>query len=300
MKCPVAVTLPSWRAWLLAARPSTLALSVAPVIVGSAAAHVGNGFHLPAALAALAVAVLLQVLANLANDLFDYQRGADTSDRIGPLRVTQAGLISPRAMEVGMAVILALIAICGLYLAWRGGWPVLLAGLLAAFAALAYSGGRVAYGYRALGDLAVFVFFGPVAVVGTHWTQTLTWSWTALALSLPIGLLATAVLALNNLRDLETDRRAGKITLAVKLGPGGARAYYLSLLALAAVIPPGLALAGHLPGGVAFAGLVPVAAVPIARRVLRRSDGPGLNAALAATARLTLVFAMVLAAGILL
>lgn len=292
--------MPPWRAWLLAARPRTLPVAVGPVIVGSAAALAAGGFHAPAALAALAVALLFQIVANLANDLFDYERGVDTSDRIGPLRVTQAGLISSRAMRAGLAVTLALAAIPGLYLAWRGGWPVLAAGILAGLAALAYSGGRVAFGYRALGDLAVFVFFGPVAVFGTHWTQALVWSWTALASSVPVGLLATAVLVVNNIRDLETDRRAGKVTLAVRLGDRGARAYYAGLLVVAAAIPPGLALAGGLPGAAAFAGAVPVAAIPIVRVVLTRGDGPGLNAALAATARVALVFSVVLAAGLLL
>ncbi|CAA9551403.1 MAG: 1,4-dihydroxy-2-naphthoate polyprenyltransferase [uncultured Thermomicrobiales bacterium] len=287
------------RAWLLAIRPKTLPAAIAPVVVGTALAARDDGFAFAAALAAIAVALLLQIAANLANDVFDFKRGADTADRVGPVRVAQAGLIPPARLLTATWAALAAATVPGLYLVWRGGWPLLVIGALALVAAVAYTGGPVPLGYLGLGDVAVFVFFGLVAVAGTYATQTRDFSALALAAAVPIGALATAILAVNNLRDVAGDRRAGKRTLAVRLGPDGARAEYVALLAAAYLSPPLLWLAGPLSAWALLPWLtLPLAAV-LARKVLTET-GAALNARLAGTARLEILFALLFAAGILL
>lgn len=286
-----------WRVWWWAARPRTLAVSLGPVAVGSAVAASEGGARLVPALAALGVALLLQIGSNLANDVYDFEKGADTEARIGPPRATQQGWISPTGMRRGMWGVLAAALGAGLYLTWVAGWPVLVVGLVCIAAAVAYTGGPLAYGYRGLGDLMVFVFFGVVAVVGTTYVQTLALSSAALAASLPVGALATAILVVNNLRDVETDRAVGKRTLAVRLGADGARAEYAALLAVAY---------GSLPLFWGFAGAsvwigLPVLTLPLAVRRLREvygaARGAELNATLGATAQLGLLFNLLLALG---
>jgi len=212
---------PAWRAWLLAARPRTLAVSVAPVAVGSAVAVSEGGARAGPALAALAGALLLQVGSNFANDLFDFEKGVDTEARIGPARATQLGLLSPRQMRLGTAAVFAAAAGVGLILVWMAGWPVAVVGAVSILAAVTYTGGPWPFGYHGLGEVAVFGFFGVVAVVGTDYVQTLALSGRALAASVPVGALATAILVVNNVRDIESDRRAGKRTLSVRLGRRG-------------------------------------------------------------------------------
>ncbi|MDP9363712.1 MAG: 1,4-dihydroxy-2-naphthoate polyprenyltransferase [Chloroflexota bacterium] len=295
-----AARTPSARAaWLLAARPKTLPASVAPVVVGTAVAIREDGFVPSAALAALAVALLLQIASNLANDVFDFKRGADTADRLGPLRVTQAGLIAPERVLWGTGLVLGAAALAGLYLVWRGGWPILVLGFLALVSAVAYTGGPAPLGYLGLGDPFVFVFFGLVAVAGTAYVQTLSLSALALMAAVPVGCLATAILVVNNLRDVETDRVVGKRTVAVRLGADGARIEYALLVAVAyLVLPVGWAL------GV-FGGWwwVPWLSLPVAIAIARRvfaSRGGALNPLLGATARLELLVAGLLAGSILL
>jgi len=286
-------------AWLLAARPRTLAAALAPVAVGTAvAAAEGEARALPA-LAALAAALLIQVGTNFANDAFDFERGADTSERAGPLRAAQAGLISPAALRAATLATFAAAALIGLYLIARGGWPIAVFGLLALLAGYAYTGGPVPLGYRGFGDPLVFLFFGVFAVWGTHRVQTLGPSDLALAAAVPIGLLATALIAVNNLRDIETDRRANKRTLAVRLGPSGARRYYALLLAGSYLALPGLWWLGA-PAACAW---LPLLAAPLAWRLWRKvrvEEGAALNEVLVGTARLQLVFAALLAGGFIL
>lgn len=213
----------TFEAWILAARPRTIPASVAPVAVGTAAAYHDGALAVLPALAALAVSMLLQVGVNLANDYFDYAGGIDSPDRLGPTRVTQSGLIEPGRVKAGMACVFCLAALMGLYLVFVGGVPILLAGIASIAAALAYSGGPYPLASHGLGDLFVFIFFGLVAVGGTYYVQALSLTPMALLVAVPPGLLITAILVVNNLRDIHTDRRSGKRTLAVILGAGGSR-----------------------------------------------------------------------------
>ncbi|MDP9469125.1 MAG: 1,4-dihydroxy-2-naphthoate polyprenyltransferase [Chloroflexota bacterium] len=287
-----------WRTWLLAARPKTLPAAVAPVIVGTAIAAADGGFYFPAAVAAFAVALLLQIGANLANDVFDFRRGADVN-RLGPVRVTQSGLIPPERVLLATGLVLGAAMLVGVYLVWRGGWPILLLGLLAILSALAYTGGPAPLGYHGLGDLFVFLFFGAVAVAGTAYVQTQELTRLAVAASVPVGCLATAILVVNNLRDVETDRVAGKRTLAVRLGAPATRLEYALLLAAAYLTPPLLWLTDLISAWWWLPWLTLPLAAALVRRVARET-GPALNARLASTARLQLLFGLLFAGSILL
>jgi 1,4-dihydroxy-2-naphthoate octaprenyltransferase len=285
------------QAWLLAIRPRTLPVAVGPVVVGTAVAASQGGASLLPALAALAGALLLQIGSNIANDLFDYERGADTEERIGPPRAAQLGLLSPAEMRRGMLAVFGAAVGVGLYLAALGGWPIVVVGLLAIAAAIAYTGGPWPFGYKGLGDPAVFFFFGLVAVVGTSYVQTLQITSEAFAASLPVGALATAILVVNNVRDIETDRKAGKRTLAVRLGRQGARLEYVGLVASAYLVLPAFWLACGRSPWVMLALLSLPKACKLLDTVYHRSDGPSLNEALAGTAQLSLVYSLLLAFG---
>lgn len=283
--------------WLMAIRPATLTAAAAPVLVGTAVAHAVGGFRPLPALAALAGALLLQIGANLANDLFDFQKGADTADRLGPTRVVQAGLISPAAVRNAMAFTFGLAFLVGVYLVWVAGPVIVVIGLLSIAAAIAYTGGPYPLGYNGLGDIAVFVFFGLAAVCGTTFVQAGYVPALAWVTSLPMGALATAILVVNNVRDLETDAAAGKRTLAVRLGRGGAVLEYAALLMSAYAVPLLLVLGGRLSG----LALLPLATAPLAAvlfRRLRDQRGRALNPALAGTARLLFLFGALFALGI--
>jgi len=285
------------QAWLLAARPKTLPAAVAPVVVGTAVAIAEDAFAPLAVTAAFAVALLLQIGANLANDVFDFRRGADTAERLGPMRVTQGGLIPPERVLAATALTLGLATLLGLYLVWRGGWPIALLGVLAVLSALAYTGGPLPLGYLGLGDLFVFLFFGLVGVAGTHYVQAREVSGLALGASVPIGCLVTAIIVVNNLRDIATDRAAGKRTLAVRLGAMGTRVEYALLVAVAFLVPPLLWLGGGLSGWWWLAWLTLPLAVSLVRGI-GRTTGAALNPLLGATARLALLFALLFAASI--
>ena len=284
------------RAWWLAARPRTLGVGAAPVLVGTALAWLhGSARAVPAGVALL-VALLIQIGTNLANDAFDHERGADGPDRVGPARASQLGWLTPQQLKRATAGVLAAAAVAGLYLASVGGWPIVAIGVVSLAAAVAYTGGPWPLGYHGLGDLAVFVFFGAVAVCGTFYLQTQTLTPIAVASSIPVGALATAVLAVNNLRDLETDRRAGKRTLAVRLGRRGTVREYAALVLLPYALLPAFAGVVGLPLALPLLSLP--SAVSLLRQVTRRPSGPALNAALAGTARLCLVWSALFAIGI--
>jgi len=289
--------------WVLAARPKTLWASVAPVIVGSAVAYRDGFPHWPSALAALVAAVLIQIGTNLANDLFDHLRGADTPDRQGPLRVTQAGLATPGQVRTAMIVVLSLAFLIGVYLVTRGGWPIAAIGLCSIAAAILYTGGPYPFGYHGWGDLFVFVFFGPVAVVGTYYVQALQTTSTVWISSIPMGALATAILIVNNLRDIDTDRRAGKRTLAVRFGRYHSIGEYALMLVLSIVVPVIMYLR-HLSGAaILLASVVSIVFVPLLMKSLRSQQQPMkvgaiLNDLLAKTARVKLAYAIAFAVGI--
>ena len=294
-----AATIESGRghAWLLAARPRTLPAAVAPILVGSALAFDAGALHPPSLLAALAVALLLQVAANLANDAFDHARGADAAGRLGPLRVTQAGLLTYRQVLAGVVLATGLAVVAGSYLVYRGGWPMALLGGAAILAMLAYSGGPLPLGYHGLGEIAVFLFFGLLGVAGTFYVQAGTLPADALVMSAPVGALIVAILVVNNLRDIETDARAGKRTLAVRLG---ARASVIEFAALVVGAYLLLLIYGLSTGG-ALSWALPWLSLPLALRLVRAiasERGVLLNHRLAQTAQLALIFSLLLAVAV--
>jgi 1,4-dihydroxy-2-naphthoate octaprenyltransferase len=282
--------------WLLACRPATLTVAVVPVLVGVALALRAGSMRPLAALAALLGAVLIQVGTNLANDVFDHLKGADTAERLGPLRVTQAGLLAPREVFFGMALAFALATLLGVYLAWVGGWVVVAVGLASMASGVAYTGGPYPLGYHGLGDAFVFVFFGPVAVCGTMWVAHGAVPMAALLASVPVGALAAAVLVVNNTRDHETDTRAGKRTLVVRLGRRFGVREYAGLLAVAYAVPALFLLRGAAPW-VLLPWLTAPWALSLARAV-GRAEGRALNPLLGATARLLLAYGALFAAGL--
>lgn len=225
------------QAWIMAARPRTLPAAAAPVFLGSGLAAGQGAFTLLPALAALAGALLIQVGTNLANDYYDHLRGGDTPERIGPLRVTQAGLMPPRTVRNGAFLVLGLALLIGVYLVWVGGIPVVIIGLASLVCAVAYTGGPFPLAYHGLGDLFVFIFFGLVAVGGTYWVQALAFGPQVLLAGAGMGALNTAILVVNNLRDLETDARAGKRTLSVRLGVAGTKFEFLFLVIMGFMTP---------------------------------------------------------------
>ena len=280
--------------WILAVRPRTLPAAAAPVFVGSGLAVHHGRFALLPALAALVGALLIQIATNLANDYYDFVRGADTSERVGPVRVTQAGLLTPRAVHRGMVAALLAALLVGVYLVWIGGWPIVVIGLASLAAAVGYTAGPFPLAYHGLGDLFVFAFFGPVATAGTYHVQALSFSGEAVLAGAGVGALSTAILVVNNLRDRATDERAGKRTLAVRMGAGATRLQYLLLLATGAAVPPlGVALFGWPPATLSASLALGLASVP-ARRVLAHRDPRELLPALGETARVLAVYGLML------
>jgi 1,4-dihydroxy-2-naphthoate octaprenyltransferase len=283
----------------MAIRVPTLPAAVVPVLVGSATA-LGDGMFKPLAfLAALAAALLIQIGTNLANDYFDHQKGADTAERLGPTRVTQSGLIAPGTVRNAMLISFALAALCGAYLIAVAGWPILVIGLLSIAAGILYTGGPFPLGYNGLGDVFTFIFFGLVAVIGTDYLHSGAFRWVALLASLPVALLVTAIIVVNNLRDAPTDRKAGKRTLAVIFGERFARSEYALLLILAYVLLPIVWMWGGASPLTLLAWLSAPLAMPLLDLV-GKERGRTLNKALAGTARLHMVFGALMTLGLLL
>ena len=285
------------RAWLMAARPRTLAVAVGPIAVGTAVASVEGGARFLPALAALLGAVLLQLGSNFANDVYDFEKGADGEDRIGPARASQLGLLTASQLRTGMVAVFAAATLVGVYLAAIAGWPIVAIGVASIIAAVTYTGGPWPFGYHGLGDPMVFLFFGVVAVVGTTYCQTLEASSLALLASIPVGALATATLVVNNVRDRETDQRVGKRTLAVRLGARGGRIEYVVLVALAYWMLPVYWLVCERSIWVWLPLVTLPHACRLVDRVFQNTDGPSLNEALANTAKLGMIFSLLLAVG---
>lgn len=281
-----------FKIWASAARPKTLPAAIAPVIIGTAIAyHEISMVHWPSFACAMLGAVLIQIATNLANDYFDFVKGTDTAERIGPTRATQAGLVSPRTMRFAFIVVFTIALLPGAYIIYRGGLPYLAIGVISIICGILYTGGPFPLGYLGLGDIFVFVFFGPVAVGGTYYLHVLHLSRDVVVAGFAPGLISTALLTVNNLRDIEQDRVGGKRTLAVRFGRGFARAEYLIAIALAcAAIPLYFAAASHNYWFLTVPGLCAIAARGPLRAILKQSDGPALNAALASTGKLLLVF----------
>jgi len=288
------------RAWVDAARPKTLTAALTPVLVGTACAFDAGAFRAGPAVAALVGALLLQIGSNLANDLYDFEKGADREGRLGPTRVTQAGLLTPRQVRTGMWIVFGAATVAGIYLTAVAGWIIVAIGVASVGAAILYTGGPWPLGYHGLGDLFVFLFFGLAAVCGTAFVQArfvppLAW-WAAV----PIGTLATAILVVNNTRDWETDRRAGKGTIPARLGQDAGRVEYTALLVAAYAVPAALVVTGRALGWV----LLPFVTLPRAileiKTIWAATTGAEWNGSLHRTARLLFFYGLVLGAGIVL
>ena len=288
------------RIWLMAARPRTLPAAVAPVLVGTALAGYLHVFHPLRFLAALLGAIFIQVGTNLSNDYSDARRGADAEDRLGPVRVTAGGLVPPRQVLVATYVTFGLAVLAGVYLIIVAGWQLLLVGAASILAGVAYTGGPKPYGYEGLGEVFVFLFFGVVAVAGSFFVQTRHLDWEAFALSVPVGLMAAAILVVNNVRDIDSDRRARKRTLAVRLGRERTRTLFAVTVYLAYLLVPVTWIFGPVTAWVLLPWLSIMLATAVVRVVRNRTDGPSLNGALAHTGMLQLVFCVLLSVGLLL
>jgi 1,4-dihydroxy-2-naphthoate octaprenyltransferase len=288
------------RIWLMAARARTLPAAIAPVLVGTALAGYAHVFHPLRFIAALIGAVFIQIGTNLSNDYSDARRGADSEDRLGPVRVTAGGLVPPRQVLVATYLTFGVAVLAGIYLVTVAGWQLLLVGAASILAGVLYTGGPKPYGYEGLGELFVFLFFGIVAVAGSYFVQTKHLTWEAFALAVPVGLIAAAILVVNNFRDIDTDRRAGKRTLAVRLGRERTRNLYAVIIYGAYVLTPVTWLFGPLKPWVLLPWLTLIMAAGVVRIVRNHTDGPSLNQALAQTGMLQLAFCMLLSAGLLL
>ena len=280
----------------MAARPKTLSASITPVLMGTSLACVDGFFDWLAAGSAMVAALLIQIGTNFANDYFDYQKGADTKDRLGPIRMVQSGAISPEAMKGAMLITFSLALIPGFYLLMRGGFPILIIGLSSLVLGYLYTGGPKPLGYLGLGDFLVLIYFGPVAVGGTYFVQTLEINSVVLISGLAPGFLSVALLSVNNLRDADTDASAGKKTLAVRFGKYFARFEYLISIIIAALIPVLLPFGRTLW----IASLVCVFTLPAIMKIFREEDSTELIKALENTGKVMLFFGIAFSIGILL
>ncbi len=283
----------------MAARPRTLPAAVAPVLVGTALAATEGTFRILTFLAAMLGALFIQIGTNLSNDYSDARRGADTEDRLGPVRVTAGGLVPPRQVLIGTYVSFALAVLAGTYLIATAGWELLVAGIASILAGVLYTGGPRPYGYEGLGEVFVFLFFGIVAVAGSTFAQIESFPAEAFVLAVPVGLLASAILVVNNVRDLDTDSRVGKRTLAVRLGRSRTRNMFSAMIYGAFLTAPLAIFGAGLSGWLFLSWLALPLAIQLVRTVRNHADGPTLNGALAATGQLQLVFCVLLSAGIL-
>jgi len=290
---------PFRRIWFLAARPKTLPAGIVPVLVGGVMAFGDGRFHLLSFLAALFGSIMIQVGANFANDLFDFKKQSDTSERIGPMRVTQAGLATPRQMTAATIIVFSLTVLAGVYLVYRGGWPIVVIGLVSIACAILYTAGPLALGYLGLGDVFVLIFFGPVALAGTYYVQALDVSLPVILAGIPFGMISTAILTVNNLRDIETDKESDKKTLAVRFGRTFARYEYLVMLLGAAVMAVLLSITFD-KIYLLLAILYLAFSLGALRTVFMNTDGERLNNTLAVTGRLLIIYGLLFGAGWLL
>jgi 1,4-dihydroxy-2-naphthoate octaprenyltransferase len=290
-----------WGIWIEATRPNSLWAGAVPITIGSVLAYKDGSLDWPLALCALLGALLVQIGANLANDYYDFVQGADTSERIGERRLAQSGLVPPKAVKRAAGLVFTIAMLPGFYILWRGGWVFALVGALAVLFGVLYTAGPYPLAYIGLGDAFVLAFFGPLAVCGAYYLQTGHVTMDVFIAGLALGLMAVALNAVNNLRDVDEDRRSGKRTLAVRFGRGLVRFEYLFCLLVATLAIPIYLCATT--GSLWFL-LPPVAVLGLGHRaifaMLRREDGPTLNAAFVTTAKLMLVFSVTFLLGFLL
>ena len=280
--------------WILAARLRTLPAAIAPVLLGCAIAYQGGHFHFLSAFLAMMGAILIQIGTNFANDYFDFVNGADTEDRIGPTRATQAGLITPSAMKRAFIITFALVVPIIGYMAYRGGWPLIGVGIASIISGILYTGGPKPLGYMGLGDIFVLVFFGPIAVAGTEYVQSLQLSTEAILAGFASGLISTAILVVNNLRDKDTDKHVGKNTLAVRFGATFVRVEYTLCFVVTGVITAYLSVV-HTPW-VLLALFPLLRSIPINRSMWTQS-GSALDPNLGKTAQVLILYSLFFSVG---
>lgn len=290
----------TFRHWVTASRPKTLAAAVVPVLVGTSIAHNDGYFDFIPALLALICAILIQIGTNFANDYYDFIKGADTDQRIGFVRATSGGLIPAEMMLTATIITMSLAFLVGLYLVWHAGWIILLIGVLSLIFGIAYTGGPFPLGYNGLGDVFVFIFFGIIAVMTTYYVQALDWSIATFWASLAIGALSTNILVVNNLRDVPTDRISGKKTLGVLFGETTLKVEYVLLFAITIAIPPHFYFVEDYSAAV----LLPLLTLPIMFKLSSQvwffTNRSALNETLNSTAKLMALFGMLFCIGILL
>lgn len=283
--------------WLMAARPTTLPAAIAPVVIGTALAYGDGKYHLLSAAACLFCALMIQIGTNLCNDYFDFKKGTDTKERIGPVRVTQAGLVKPSSVKAAFIAVFLIAAAASVYLVSRGGWPIAVIGILSIASGIFYTAGHKPLGYMGLGELFVLIFFGPVAVGGTYYVQSLEWSIAAFLAGLAVGFLCVALLSINNLRDIASDTKSGKRTLAVRFGKTFGRYEFTICILPAALLPAVIYLLIRSHPGILLCAFILPAAIPVISRVLTKTDGFSLNAVLADTGKLLLIYSFIFSIG---
>ncbi|MCK5012540.1 MAG: 1,4-dihydroxy-2-naphthoate polyprenyltransferase [Candidatus Omnitrophica bacterium] len=287
----------SLKTWLLAFRPKTLPAAIAPVMIATAMAFGDGVQHFPIACICLLAALSIQIGTNIANDYYDFKKGTDTIERIGPTRMTQAGLIKPSSMKLAFIVSFAIAIILGLWLIKRGGWPIAVIGILAIFSGIFYTAGPYPLGYIGLGEFFVLIFFGPVAVAGTYYVQSHEMNSAVVLAGIAPGLISVAILTVNNLRDIDSDRKAGKRTLAVRFGRSFAVYEFLFSIIAASLIPVLIYYLIEDHKAILACTCLALISIPTIKTVLTTSDGPSLNDALAKTGRLLMIYSILFSIG---
>lgn len=281
----------------MAIRPQTLIASAAPVFIGTAMA-IGDGIeHVPTAVVCLLTALAIQIGTNLANDYFDFKKGTDTPERIGPTRVMQAGLVSSMAMKVAIVLTFGLAILGSYYLVHRGGRPITIIAISAILSGIFYTAGPRPLGYLGLGDLFVFIFFGPIAVAGTYYVQSLEINTAVILAGLAPGFFSVGILTINNLRDIQEDAKSGKLTLAVRFGRGFAQSEYLFCVLAASLIPVIIYYFIQDHEDILIATIVLLCAIPVFKTVLTKMDGDSLNKAIVSTGQLLFLYTILFSMG---
>lgn len=283
--------------WLLACRPKTLPAAIAPVIIGTTLAIGDGGFHLQSAVLCVIGALVIQIATNLANDYYDFKKGTDTKERLGPIRVTQAGLIAAKKVKLAYTLCFGIALIIAITLSLRGGWPLLAIGIAAVICGILYTAGPMALGYNGLGEIFAFIFFGPVAVAGTYYIQAREINPSVILAGIAPGLLSAAILVVNNLRDIQTDSKANKKTLAVRFGREFAQNQYFILIALASFMPIAIYAVIRDRFEIFASAAILLFALPSIRTIFTKTDGPSLNCVLANTGLLLLLYSLIFSLG---
>jgi len=291
------MTIAKLKIWIMATRPKTLPAAIVPVLIGTAMAYGDGKQHFLSAFVSLFCALLIQIGTNLSNDYFDFKNGTDNSRRIGPTRITQAGLVKPSSVRRAFIFVFFIAVLASFYLVLRGGLPVIIIGILSIASGILYTAGPKPLGYIGMGELFVLIFFGPVSVAGTYYVQSLEWNMAAVLAGFACGFLSVAMLAVNNYRDIQTDKETGKCTLAVLLGGRFARYEYIVSIAAACLIPALIYWRYRYHPGILLCVFLVLMAIPNIKKILTKSDGSALNSVLADTGKLMLIYSVIFSLG---